>query len=259
MTSDLLCFDSPLDNMMDEMREVVRWYESSRPRSLQTTIGPSDSGTPCARRLAYKMLGVEKLNTSTDPWAAIIGTATHAWLDEAFAAANDRLPVKRWETSTKIEIPGYMVGTIDLFDHATGTVIDHKVIGATSMAKVKKGKTSEQYRVQGHLYGLGLIVAGFDVRNIAIGYWSRTGMLRDAQFWTEPYDEAVAEAALQRIDALRLITASGVDALATIPTADGFCLYCPYYSPANTVIAQACPGHVDPKISAQPAPDAITN
>jgi hypothetical protein len=43
-----------------------------------------------------------------------------------------------------------------------------------------------------------------------------------------------------------------------IPTGDGFCIYCPHYSPANTDIEQACPGHVA-KVSAQPAPDAITN
>ena len=259
MTSDLLCFDSPLDNMLDEMRDVVRWFELSRPRSLQTSIGPSDAGTPCARRLAYKMLDVEKVNTATDPWAAIIGTSVHAWLDKAFSEANAHAWQPRWEVSTKIDIPGYMTGTIDLFDHATGTVIDHKVIGATAMAKVKKGITSEQYRTQGHLYGLGLIAAGFDVKHVAICYWSRTGALKDAQYWTEPYDEAIAEAALQRIDALKIITANGVDSLAEIPTADGFCLYCPYFSPANTDIAQACPGHVIPKVSAQPAPDAITN
>ena len=259
MTSDLLCFDSPLDNMLDELRDVVRWYESSRPRSLQTSIGPSDAGTPCARRLAYKMLGVEQVNTATDPWAAIVGTSVHAWLDKAFNDANALLAEPRWEVSTKIEIPDYMTGTIDLFDHATSTVIDHKVIGATAMAKVKKGFVSAQYRTQGHLYGLGLIAAGFDVKHIAICYWSRTGALKDAQYWTEPYDEAIAEAAIRRIDALDIITANGVDSLAGIPTADGFCMYCPYFSPANTYIAGACPGHVIPKTSAQPASIAITN
>ena len=258
MSSDLLCFDSPLDDMLGEMRNVVRWYDQSRPRSVQTDIGPSEAGSPCPRRLAYKMLGVEKVNTDTDPWAAIIGTSVHRWLDDAFGAANDLLPVKRWETSTRIDIPGYMSGTIDLFDHATGTVIDHKVTGATAMAKVKKGIISQQYKVQCHLYGLGLIVAGFNVKHVAICHWSRTGMLRDAQYWTEPYDEAVAEAALQRLDAIKVMIAPGVSALPMIPTADGFCIYCPHYSPANTDIEQACPGHVT-KVSAQPAPDAITN
>ena len=258
MTSDLLCADGVLDDMLDELRDVVRWYESSRPRSVQTDIGPSEAGTPCPRRLAYKMLGVEKVNTATDPWAAIVGTSVHAWLDKAFSDANALLAVKRWETSTRIEIPGYMSGTIDLFDHATGTVIDHKVTGATAMAKVKKGIISEQYKVQGHLYGLGLIAAGFDVRHVAICHWSRTGMLKDAQYWTEPYDEAIAEAALQRLDAIKVMITPGVSSLPMIPTGDGFCIYCPHYSPANTDIEQACPGHVA-KVSAQPAPDAITN
>ena len=43
--------------MIDELRDVVRAHESSRPRSKQRAIGPSEAGTTCSRRLAYRLAG----------------------------------------------------------------------------------------------------------------------------------------------------------------------------------------------------------
>jgi hypothetical protein len=230
--------------MILELADVVRAHESSRPRSLQTSIGPSEAGAACSRRLAYKMLGVDRVNTDSDPWAAIIGTSVHAWLDAAFLAENDRTEQERWLCDIKVELPTYMRGSVDLYDKKTATVIDHKVLGLTSLKKFKADGPSNLYRTQVHLYACGLRMQGANVQNVAIAAWSRTGYLRDAAWWTEPYDEQVVEECLARIDALRTTTnLLGVGALPLIPTADGPCSWCPYYLPASTTIEDGCPGH----------------
>ena len=240
-------------DVLADLKAVVRGHESSRPRSLQRSIGPSEAGAQCGRRLAYRMLGVEPVNTDSDPWAAIVGTAVHEWLDTAFADENARLGWDRWETSVKVRLGSYMGGTIDLYDHLTKTVIDHKVVGATTMRAAKKGTVSEQYRVQAHLYATGLKIDGYDVEHVAIAYWSRPGLLRDAVWWTEPYDEDIVERTLARLDALKDVTAAGTAILPMIPTADVSCGYCPFYLPASTDATRACAGHAGAAPTAAPA------
>lgn len=232
--------------MIDELRAIVREHEQSRPRSRQVSIGPSEAGTPCARRLAYRLLEVEPSNTGSDPWAAIVGTSVHAWLADAFTAANDRDgdDRQRWHTEISVELPTYMRGTVDLYDAKTGTVIDHKVLGATSLKKFKADGPSEQYRTQVHLYATGLRITGANVQHVGIVAWSRSGQLKDAAYWSEPYDEARAEQCLQRLDALRQTTGLlGRGALPLIPTADAHCTYCPFYLPGVTDVEDACAGH----------------
>jgi hypothetical protein len=231
--------------VIDDLRAVVRAHESSRPRSMQKAIGPSEAGTECDRRLAYRMLDVDPCNTSSDPWAAIVGTSVHAWLDAAFLAQNERDDVDRWACDVKVTLGDYMRGSVDLYDRKTGTVIDHKVLGATSLKKLKAEGPSEQYRTQVHLYACGLRLAGANVQHVAIAAWSRSGQLKDATYWTEPYDEARVERTLARLDALRSTTdALGTAALPLIHTADAFCAYCPFYLPGVTDVEDACGGHV---------------
>lgn len=248
--------------MIEELRDVVRAHDRSRPRSLQESIGPSEAGTACDRRLAYKMLGVEKSNTGSDPWAAIIGTSVHAWLDEAFREQNGRDDDEhtRWHCDVKVELKGYMKGSVDLYDAKTGTVIDHKVLGATSLKKFREEGPSEQYRTQVHLYACGLRMAGANVQHVAIAAWSRTGMLHHALWWTEPYDEQRVEDCLRRIDALRMTTdLLGVAALPLIPTADANCNWCPYRLEGATDATESCPGHpVPPKTTAKKAAGSPT-
>lgn len=219
---------------IEELRAIVRDNDAKKPRSLQTSIGPSDAGTECSRKLGHKLAGTTKVNTITDPWPAIVGTAVHAWLDNAFIG-------DRWRTDVRIELPGYMHGHADLIDLHTSTVIDHKVVGATAMKKYREQGPSQQYRTQIHLYAAGLEVAGTPVDNVAIAFWSRSGNLRDSFMWTEPYDRAVADTALERIDAIR--TVLQLNGVASLPTSDNHCTWCPYYLPAATMLTEACPGH----------------
>jgi hypothetical protein len=230
--------------MIDTLKQVVRDHEASRPRSLQTAIGPSEVGAPCDRRLAYKLLQTEPVNTDSDPWAAIVGTSVHAWLDTAFADENQRIGRERWLTSLTIDIPTYVTGTIDLYDTDTASVIDHKVVGATAYKRYAKEGPSEQYRIQGHVYAAGLRIAGYPAETVAIAFWSRSGALKDSFYWSEPYDETIVEKALSRLDALRTTTSLlGTGALPLIGTTEAFCSWCPYYLPGVTDVEDACPGH----------------
>jgi hypothetical protein len=234
--------------MIDELRSVVRAYEDSRPRSRQKDLGPSEAGNPCNRRLAYRLLGASGVNTDSDPWPAIVGTAVHSWLEKAFSADPDR-----YDTEVKVELPTYMRGTVDLVDKHTKTVIDHKVLGLTSLKRFKAEGPGEQYRTQVHLYACGLRLEGYEIDHVAIAAWSRSGALKDAHYWTEPYDETLVEATLRRIDALREVTAMGREALPLIPTADANCTWCPFYVPAVTDVTEGCPGHAEAQQSAPAA------
>lgn len=219
---------------IDTLRDVVRAAEANRPRSLQTAIGPSDAGGDCPRRIGHKIVGTARVNTLTDPWAAIVGTSVHAWLQDAFTG-------DRWITEREVTLPGYMSGHVDLIDTHTWTVIDHKVPGATQLKKARETGPSLQYIRQVQLYAAGLEVAGLPIEQVAIAYWSRSGNLRDSFLWTAPYDRTIAEATLARLDAIRLMLDQ--QGVASLPTGDAYCTYCPFYMPAATRLDEACPGH----------------
>jgi len=231
--------------MIDTLKNTIIQYERNRPRSKQAQIGPSEAGHPCNRRLAYKLLGATGINTDSDPWASIVGTSVHNYLDSIFKDSTDTNEngETRWYTSLKIELPGYMRGTIDLYDSVTKTVIDHKVVGNTTLKGVKTAGPSDQYVTQGQLYGTGLKLLGHEVEHVAVMYWSRSGMMRDSYYWSTPYDETVTETTLAKLDNLKALTDMGREALPLIPTADGPCHWCPYYLPAITDITEGCPGH----------------
>lgn len=227
---------------------TVKNADANAPRSLQRTIGPSEIGTPCVRRLAYKLLDWRQANTGGDPWASIVGTAVHAWMEATYAAENARLGQERYIIERRLHIRGPIYGHADLFDRATGTNMDWKCVGDDRLAKYRKNGPGEQYRVQAHLYGLGQENAGETVNDVAVVFLPRGGGRIDAlHVWTEPYDRQVAEAALERLD--NVMTAIDVlnppdnpQAWWQFPATDAFCLFCPYFTPGGTDPAKGCPG-----------------
>src|SRR6202012_5267972 len=84
-----------------ELREVVVRYADRLPRNVQRHLGPSELGHLCDRQLVGKMAGVSlgsgNSNHMHDPWASIVGTAIHAFLEEAF----------KWEDSTLSGLNGH--------------------------------------------------------------------------------------------------------------------------------------------------------
>lgn len=198
-----------LDTIRD-LRMVIEDAVASDPRTLQRDLGPSELGVGCDRCLAHLLAGHDPVETGM-PWLPTIGNAVHDWLEVTVirhlaASGSDRyIPEGR---VTVGQLRGRdITGHSDLLDVHTGTVVDYKVVGATTLRKVSSGP-SITYRRQAHLYGRGWVAAGYDIRHVAIWYLPRNAMRIDAgHIWTEPYDEQVAVDALARANAL----AAGVD------------------------------------------------
>lgn len=217
------------DQIAGDLKDMVRAFEDSRPRSQQQEVGPSGIGSPCARCLARKVLGCEVVPDFDDPWMRIIGVATHAWLADAGLHHNKTVGRDRYVIESRVHPDPELLpkgGDADLYDRDTATVIDHKVVGLPKIKKVRADGPGQQYRYQGHVYGLGFTRAGLPVEHVAIAFWNRNGFLRDLEVWVEPYDEAVALEALDRYRTIRtLALTNGVAILPNLP-ADAECWDC---------------------------------
>ena len=219
------------------------------PRTQQTTIGPSEIGTPCARRLAYRFAGVPEVNPRGAAWKPTVGTAVHEWLGCAFINHNVRIDALRY----LVEVPVYvgMVngkpvhGTADLYDRVTCTVVDFKVMGVSSLRAARAGFNA-QYRTQVQLYARGFQLAGLPVDTVAILGLPQNGELSEHVWHAEPYNEQVAVDALERVSGIARVVEQYGAAVATVAdTADHYCMFCPWHMPASTTLTEACPGHVE--------------
>ena len=241
-----MTFASPApDNraLADRIATVIRSKSENAPRSKQTAIGPSEVGQECVRRTSYKLMGWDKTNTTTDPWAAINGTAIHAYLAEAFQADKGN-----WLIEHSVTIRQGLSGSVDLFDVDNGIVIDHKCVGATSMKRAKEQGPTRQQLVQMNLYGFGLERAGHTVSKIALAFYPFGGLLSSMYVWLGDYDRSIAEEALSRLDATKELLAmldveEHPDRWSLIPpTTSYLCSWCPYHKPFSTDLTVGCPG-----------------
>lgn len=268
--------DSP-DDLGPELLAIIEAAIARHPRSLQDAPGPSDLGSPCARRIAYATTRTPKVNAGS-AWLPAIGTAMHTQLDEWFAEHNTTTGQSRFLlgaafTLTVGAVAGQPItGHGDLYDRATQTVIDWKVVGKSTLDKYRKAgnQPTDGYRRQVHLYGRGWAARGLPVRNVALMFLPRNGLsVKWGAWWHEPYDEAVAIDSLHRANRIHTLAATvGMTTAAAItagrlrdiaaghladpdadddtpalPTADDYCDGCPWWMPAATELSEACPGH----------------
>ena len=77
---------------------------------------------------------------------------------------------------------GYPVkGSIDLYDRASASTVDWKIVGTTTLKGVKAHGPSQTFMVQASLYGIGLMNAGEKVERNCIFFLPRNGIsLNDA-------------------------------------------------------------------------------
>lgn len=223
--------------------DTVRGHESAR--DAQRGIGPSEIGHPCDRRLSYRLAGHDEVNRP-DRWMANVGTATHEWLSVVLHQRNltEYAQDWRWLIDVPVDLPGGIRGSLDCHDTHTATTIDFKVTGTTALKKYRSSGPGQQYRTQVHLYGLGLTLRGQKVDHVGVLFLPRSGRLAESHYWTEPWDAAVAVAALERVERLRSVAPSDADAT------DAMCAWCPFHAPMSTDIAHGCPGAV-------PGPDEL--
>jgi hypothetical protein len=240
------------DLLQGDIEGVVTRYARSFKRSQQRTVGPSELGTACERRLAMSLLGTEPVNDQRDEWTSSVGTAIHAWMEAACLYDNAQrvragLPA-RWLTEQTVTVRTGLDGHTDAYDLLTHTVVDWKFPGVTSIRKYRKaGGPPQEYLWQAHTYGMAWSKLGFPVHKVAIAFMPRSGLIRDTWLWQESYDEAIAEKALARTDSLLVAMnmAEELDGLPfylnQLPRDTTNCSWCPYWTGG--------PG---------PAPDALT-
>lgn len=238
--------------LRDDLVDVIRWYDAQSSRSQQQEIGPSEIGSECDRFLAYRLLNWPEVNTMTDPWPAIVGTAIHLWLEAAFQRFQEVSGVKRWDTETTVHPDPFIRGHMDLFDNWLFTVIDWKTLGVTKMRAWQKKGPTEKQKNQVNLYARGKVEAGAKVEKVCLVGLPRAGWLEDIEVWVDDYDPARAQAALDRLygvgqQALDLDIVSNPHRFNDIAAEPDMCSFCPFFQPKNrdsSAIADGsgCPG-----------------
>lgn len=222
--------------------QVIENAIQQHPRSLQKLIGPSEIGIDCDRRLLYKLAQVPE-PPRPPAWKPTVGTAVHALLESYFDNANPSDSdftnadwITEWEVTVGQLGATPITGHADLFHRPTGTVIDFKIIGPRQLTKYRLHGPSNQYRTQAHLYAKGFTESGGwePARQVAIWFLPRDGELRQAHWWTEPYNPHIAAEALVRINTLyAVLNLQGLDdAIASKPLCDDeWCPWCRQHQP----------------------------
>ena len=238
-----------------EIKEIIKRQAARAPRSVQVHLGPSQLGASCHRQVVGEMCGAgvaPATNHISDPWPSIIGTAVHAWLSAAFEDENARIGTERFLAELRVAPLPEHPGTTDLFDWATGTVADHKVLGPTSMAKIQSPDgPPRKYKAQLLLYWLGCLLAGLPARRIALIAYPRTAPTLDGMYvWgCEPGPEEIVllrdviqvTAARRQVAAEILAGTRRLEDVATTPGDE--CYFCPQFRPTAAYDGgPGCPG-----------------
>lgn len=234
------------EEITSDLKDIVRWTDNNAARSLQASIGPSELGEPCERKISYRLAGVTEVNEWTDPWPAIVGTAVHAWLERAIGKFQSVHHMDRWVTESTVRVDALVTGHVDLYDRQTGTVIDFKTMSPTKMKDFLRKGPSEQHIDQVNLYALGLSNAGQAVNYVSLVAVPRSGWLSEFKTWVGPYEPSRAARALSRMYTIadELIAQGDVIDFSTIPAEPGRgCSFCPWYVGGDRVPSAAgCPG-----------------
>ena len=243
-----------------ELRRVFLEHAARAPRTLQQHLGPSELGVECDRQVAGKMAALPTTNHVADPWPSIVGTACHAWAAEAFEADNLRSGVLRWIAEQRVTPHPDHPGTADLYDGVERAVVDHKFLGESSMAKVRKSPP-RKYVVQLLLYGLGYHLMGLPVHRVALAAYPRTAASLDGLYvWERRFLDESGQLAPENLELLQLVFAEtarrreyaeavlaqrmSIDDVPATPDGDE-CFFCPFYRPqAARDSGPGCPGSV---------------
>lgn len=230
-----------------ELRTVIYHAGRTSPRSLQVHLGPSELGVPCDRQVVGKLAGVPSVNHIVDPWPAILGTAGHAWLAEAFKGDN-ALRGLRWVPECRVTPHSDHPGTADLYDGHEQAVVDWKILAHDRIESIAAKGPSMQYQIQLLLYGRGYRNLGLPVRRVVLVALPRTKSTLDDMYvwdheWTQTDDDAIEEVfkltAIRKSWADEIRTGRSLLSVPATPDTDT-CYFCPFYRPAND--GTGCPG-----------------
>jgi hypothetical protein len=235
-----------------EIKKLIERQAARAPRSVQVHLGPSELGSSCHRQIVGKLVAVAPTNHVKHFWPAILGTAAHAWLAQAFEDENARIQVQRFLTELSVTpVPGHS-GTTDLYDRFWEAVVDHKVLGPSSLAKISSGKgPSRLYRVQLLLYFLGCLNAGLPAKRIVLIAYPRTAATLDGLYVWEhipgPEDAALLAEVLRDTELRKKLAREVLSrrmTLEQVPITPGEdCIWCDQFRPqAARDLGPGCPG-----------------
>lgn len=255
-----------------EHKQILKDYAARAPRSVQRHLGPSELGEVCDRQVVGKMSAQAKTNNVTDPWASVMGTAGHAYVEEMYKWDNVRRvgqgQAARWipeqkvcpdpDLLTRLVTPDSHPGTADLYDVNHLALVDHKFLGDSSRDKLKAHGPKHVYYVQLLLYRRGYQYLGLPVERVILLAWPRTKSFLDEMYVWEHVptqadedlvDEVLANTA--RRQAMAELVKAGQLGLMDIPAtpSDDSCAFCPYYRPqaAYDPTVYGCPGTLKPR------------
>jgi len=224
----------------DEVRRLIIDQDAARPRSQQTTIGPSDLSSPCSRRLVLQLLEVPRVAQNAVNLYAYVGTGIHRQMETALK--HDNKAQRRWLIETRVEVPVTdevtITGSCDAYDADTYTCIDWKGRGTTKPGSAARDKHHTQILP----YGLGLILRGHRVDFTAVVYIPRNGTLAEIEADVRPFDHEAAEQMIRRYESLIAASKAGPAVIPLIPTAED-CTFCPWWNPNAWVDGAGCTGH----------------
>ena len=204
--------------------QVLRDKDAGRARSKQTQVGPSELGG-CRRKVWYRLNDQPETNDNELKLSAIMGTAIHAEIEKAITIADPK-GEKYW-VETSVEYNG-MKAHIDLYIPETGDVIDWKTVKVKNLSYFP----SLQQRWQVQVYGYLLDKSGKgSPRTVNLVAIARDGDERDVRVHSEPYDESLAQ------DALNWLSAIKESAIAPEPERDqNYCkFYCKYFDESGKI------------------------
>lgn len=238
VTQEDLRLDIEPISLRNEIKGIIQDMLNSHPRSQQVKIGASEIGTPCTRKLIYKLGDVPATNPEGGTWQQQVGTFIHSGLADMLQMDNQKLGIERWLVETEVTIGNYgdkeLVGHVDVYDAITASVIDWKTLGKTNLKKMSSlDDPGPTYRIQLQCYGLGLFKLGYPVNRVHLISLPQSGNLSDMYHWSEPFDPDIAEAALLKAHQLGVMgeTLGFAKLAALAATADDYCNSCPWFSP----------------------------
>jgi hypothetical protein len=205
-----------LENAMKRVRDD----DAARPRSSQVAVGWSEVGG-CRAAIGFRLAGAWA-SDETDNWAAIRGTALHAYLEPILAQDGARTEVDTIYRG----IPGHA----DLVEPDSLTDIKTKTLAAAQVWQ-KDPATMRQARIQAHGYAAGLVDTGelpgdCTVRLLIV---PADGSFEDWWCWEEPFDRALADEGADRLEDVRERMANGAALPKDKPVQ--FCAkYCQFFS-----------------------------
>lgn len=198
---------SEQDALWPEIRNIIETRMTHQPRDLQKEIGPSQLGTPCLHCLAAQLAGWPQHRQPA--WLPFIGTCVHARLEQWFTQEDQTCEdgARRFYPELRVTVGrlqglrgGYDIhGSIDLYDRETGSTIDWKIVGNTTITKTRAHGASQQYQVQASLYGIGLQQTNNPITSSCIYFLPKNKpTLADALIWQQPFDPRPGLWALSR-------------------------------------------------------------